>query len=79
MIPFGNDEPITGYMQHTLIGAFLQLSNGAPYYLIDLSNTKKVINRTNFSIGNLDNTTAITLPHPVTKEAIDELKNKGLI
>lgn len=79
MIPFGNDEPITGYMQHSLIGAYLQLSNGAPYCLIDLSNTKKVINRTNFSIGNLDKSTAISLPYPVTTEAIDELKNKGLI
>ena len=66
-------------MEQSLIGVYLQLSNAAPYCLINLSNTKKVINRTNFSIGNLDKSNAISLPYPVTPEAIEELKNKGLV
>lgn len=51
MIPFGNDEPITEYMEHNLIGAFMYLSNGAQFSLIDLSTNNKITNRQVFTLG----------------------------
>lgn len=77
MIPFGNDEPITGYMEHNLIGAFLYLSNRAQFSLIDLSKNNKITNRQVFTLGNLQKNDAIILPNPITPEIVQKLKDKG--
>lgn len=79
IIPFGNDESITGFMEHNLIGAFLYLSNGAQFSLIDLSTNTKITNRQVFTLGNLKKDDAIILPNPVTPEIVRKLKDEGKI
>lgn len=79
MIPFGNDEPITGYMEHNLIGAFLYLSKGAHFSLIDLSANNKITTRQVFTLENLKKDDAIILPNPITPEIVQKLKNEGKI
>ncbi|MDE7413586.1 MAG: hypothetical protein K2N05_07375 [Muribaculaceae bacterium] len=79
ILPFGNNEPITESSYNSLIAAFLQLSNGANFYPLNLSNPNKIISKVNFTIDNLDKGTAISLPYPVTPEVIQELKEKNII
>lgn len=79
ILPLGNDEPITGYMEQNLVGAFLQFSNRTSFNLVDLSNTNKIVNKQTFTIGNLDKRTEIFLQNPITPELVQELRQKQLI
>lgn len=79
ILPFGNNESITERMYDSMIAAFLQISNGASFYSIDLSNSKKIISKVDFTIDNLDIETAISLPYPFAPEVIQDLKDKGII